>query len=112
MSFTVDIEKDLYDEVYKYVKEIKVVTQMCVDTKNHFIWLKFPSVIAKNLLPFFAKLGFWVRDQIVTNQQAGKYIVAVILRLTILHSLQQKQITYFQTEHHQHLPPICIRICL
>ena len=69
MSFTVHIEKDLYDEVCKYVREIKVVTQMCVDKKNHFIWLKFPSVIAKNLLPFFAKLGFRVRDQKTTGRQ-------------------------------------------
>ena len=110
MDFNVDIEKDLYDEVCKYVKKIKVLTQICVDPKNHFIWLKFPSVIAEieNLLPFFAKLGFRVQDQIMTNQQGGKYIVAVMLRLTILHSLQLKRITYFQTEHHQHLPPICL----
>ena len=72
------MEKDLYEEVWHKVKDIKVLTSICVDSKNHFIWLKFPSVIAENLLPFFEKLGFRVRDQIVTDQQAGKYIVAVI----------------------------------
>ena len=53
MDFTVPMEKDLYEEVWHKVKDIKVLTSMCVDSKNHFILLKFPSVIAENLLPFF-----------------------------------------------------------